>query len=31
MIVYSGTKTDFLTAVEEDSIAEEIEKNIYEN
>ena len=30
MIVYSGTKTDFLTAVEEDSIAEEIEKNIYE-
>lgn len=30
MIVYSGIKTDFLTAVEEDSIAEEIEKNIYE-
>jgi len=30
MIVYSGTKTDFLNAVEEDSIAEEIEKNIYE-
>ena len=30
MIVYSGTKTDFLTAVEEDSIAEEIEKTIYE-
>ena len=30
MIVYSGTKTDFLSAVEEDSIAEEIEKNIYE-
>ncbi len=30
MIVYSGTKTDFLTAVEDDSIAEEIEKNIYE-
>ena len=30
MIVYSGTKTDFLTAVEEDSIAEEIERNIYE-
>lgn len=30
MIVYSGTKIDFLTAVEEDSIAEEIEKNIYE-
>ena len=30
MIVYSGTKTDFLNAVEADSIAEEIEKNIYE-
>ena len=30
MIVYSGTKTEFLTAVENDSIAEEIEKNIYE-
>ena len=30
MIVYSGTKTDFLSAVEKDSIAEEIEKNIYE-
>lgn len=30
VIVYSGTKTDFLSAVEEDSIAEEIEKNIYE-
>ncbi len=30
MIVYSGTKTDFLSAVEEDSIAEEIERNIYE-
>ena len=30
MIVYSGTKTDFLAAVEEDSIAEEIEKTIYE-
>ena len=30
MIVYSGTKTDFLSAVEADSIAEEIEKNIYE-
>lgn len=26
MIVYSGTKTDFLSAVEADSIAEEIEK-----
>ena len=30
MIVYSGTRTDFLAAVEQDSIAEEIEKNIYE-
>lgn len=30
MIVYSGTKNDFLTAVEDDSIAEEIEKSIYE-
>lgn len=30
MIVYSGIKTDFLNAVEEDSIAEEIEKKIYE-
>lgn len=30
MIVYAGTKTDFLNAVEADSIAEEIEKNIYE-
>lgn len=30
MIVYSGTKTAFLNAVEDDSIAEEIEKNIYE-
>ncbi|MCR5083342.1 MAG: DUF2075 domain-containing protein [Parasporobacterium sp.] len=29
MIVYSGNKSDFLTAVEEDSIAEEIEENIY--
>ena len=29
MIVYSGLKTDFLTAVEEDSIASEIEENIY--
>ncbi|MCQ2505508.1 MAG: DUF2075 domain-containing protein [Saccharofermentans sp.] len=30
MIVYSGLKTDFLSAVEEDSIAAEIERNIYE-
>lgn len=30
MIVYSGLKTDFLTAVENDSIAAEIEQNIYE-
>lgn len=30
MIVYSGTKTDFLAAVEADSIAKEIEKNIYQ-
>lgn len=29
MIVYSGTKSDFLTSVEADSIAEEIEDNIY--
>ncbi len=29
MIVYSGLKSDFLTAVEGDSIAEEIERNIY--
>ncbi len=29
MIVYSGLKSDFLTAVEQDSIAEEIEQNIY--
>lgn len=29
MIVYSGLKRDFLTAVERDSIAVEIEKNIY--
>lgn len=29
MIVYSGLKTDFLTAVENDSIATEIEENIY--
>ena len=29
MIVYSGLKSDFLTAVEQDSIATEIEENIY--
>ena len=29
MIVYSGLKRDFLTAVEQDSIAVEIEENIY--
>lgn len=29
MIVYSGLKSDFLAAVEEDSIAAEIEENIY--
>lgn len=29
MIVYSGLKSDFLNAVEEDSIASEIEANIY--
>lgn len=29
MIVYSGLKSDFLEAVEQDSIAEEIEENIY--
>ncbi len=29
MIVYSGLKSDFLTAVEQDSIASEIEENIY--
>lgn len=29
MIVYSGLKSDFLTAVENDSIAAEIEENIY--
>ncbi|SCW80318.1 hypothetical protein SAMN02910400_02518 [Lachnospiraceae bacterium C10] len=29
MIVYSGTKSDFLTSVEADSIATEIEENIY--
>lgn len=30
MIVYSGTKSDFLTAVEQDLIAAEIEENIYD-
>lgn len=29
MIVYSGTKKDFMSAVEKDSIAVEIEENIY--
>lgn len=29
MIVYSGLKSEFLTAVEQDSIAAEIEENIY--
>ena len=29
MIVYAGIKKDFLTAVEQDSIAAEIEENIY--
>lgn len=29
MIVYSGLKSDFLTAVEQDSIATEIEETIY--
>ncbi len=29
MIVYSGLKSDFLSAVEQDSIAQEIEENIY--
>lgn len=29
MIVYSGLKSDFLYAVEQDSIATEIEENIY--
>ena len=29
MIVYSGLKSDFLEAVEQDSIAAEIEENIY--
>ncbi len=30
MIVYSGLKSDFMAAVEQDSIAKEIEQNIYE-
>jgi len=30
MLVYDGVKADFLRSVDEDSIAEEIEKNIYE-
>ena len=29
MIVYSGLKSDFLSAVEEDSIAAKIEEKIY--
>lgn len=29
MIVYSGLKSDFLSSVEQDSIAAEIEENIY--
>ena len=29
MLVYSGLKSDFLNAVEQDSIASEIEENIY--
>lgn len=29
MLVYDGTKTEFLKSVEEDEIAFEIEKNIY--
>lgn len=29
MIVYSGIKNEFLIAVEQDSIAKEIEENIY--
>lgn len=29
MIVYSGLKSDFMLAVEQDSIATEIEENIY--
>ena len=30
MLVYDGTKTDFLRSVEQDTIAYEIEQNIYE-
>lgn len=30
MIVYAGNKTDFLISVENDTIAEEIEYNIYQ-
>ena len=30
MLVYDGTKTDFLRSVEQDTIALEIEQNIYE-
>ena len=30
MLIYDGTKADFLTSVERDTIALEIEKNIYE-
>ena len=30
MLVYNGTKTDFLRSVEQDTIAYEIEQNIYE-
>lgn len=30
MLVYDGTKTDFLRSVEQDTIAAEIERNIYE-
>jgi len=30
MIVYDGTKADFLKSVEQDAIAAEIEENIYQ-
>ena len=30
MLVYAGTKVDFLNSVEQDTIALEIEKNLYE-
>lgn len=30
MLVYDGTKTEFLRSVEQDTIALEIEQNIYE-